>query len=66
MPQKPWHSDHLFWMLDEAVAFAADKPDKANRWLGFVQGCMACQGHPLEELKRANMPDGEAFDPEKI
>lgn len=55
---------HLLWMLLEAQGFcAAAKVEKANRWLGFVQGVMAADGYAtVEELKRANMPEGEAFE----
>jgi len=66
VPDKPWCTDHLLWMLREAVGFYATKPEKANRWLGFVQGCMACHGYKLDDLKRANMPEGETFDGERI
>jgi hypothetical protein len=64
---KPWVSEHLSWMLAEAIRFYEQgKPQKANRWLGFVQGVMASKGYSLEELKRANMPEGEQFDAEKL
>lgn len=64
-PTSPWH---MFWMLDSAIAFyAEDKVEKANRWLGYVQGVMAAMCYAsLEELKRANMPPGEVFDGEKL
>lgn len=66
VPDKPWVTEHLLWMLAEATGFYADKPEKANRWLGYVQGCMACHGYALDDLKRANMPDGETFDPGRV
>ncbi len=67
VPDKPWVRAHLLWMLDEAVGRYVTNPGKAQRWLGFVQGCMACNGWAnLETLKRANMPEGEAFDPGKM
>jgi hypothetical protein len=55
---------HLLWMLDEAVVFYNEgKVEKANRWLGYTQGVIAALGWaPLDELKRANMPEGETFD----
>lgn len=44
--QKPWVRAHLLWMLDYAVFLL--KTDKsgaeANRWCGFVKGCMVCNG----------------------
>jgi len=64
---KPWVSEHLAWMLGTALGQYVDgRVQKANRWLGYVQGCMACHGYALEDLKRANMPEGEAFNPEKL
>lgn len=55
---------HLAWMLDEAMVFYADgRIQKANRWIGYVQGSMHADGYAtVEELKRANMPEGEAFE----
>lgn len=65
--EKPWVRAHLLWMLDQVVEFAEDRKDKANRWLGFVQGCMACNGWAhLDELKRANMPADAAFDGDRV
>lgn len=63
---KPWVTEHLLWMLGQALVFYTEKPEKANRWLGYVQGCMACKGYGLEDLKRANMPDGTMFDPDRV
>lgn len=59
---------HLVWMLMQAIQHGVDgKTDKANRWLGFVQGSMAADGYAtVEELKRANMPEGETVDPGKV
>jgi hypothetical protein len=52
----PTSVQHLLWMLQEAPRFhAAGKQDKAERWLGFVQGSINTQGWAtLEELKRTN------------
>jgi hypothetical protein len=48
--EKPWQTCHVLWMLNEIETFS--DVDKANRWLGFVQGCMACQGWAtLDELR---------------
>lgn len=58
---------HLTWMLNSSTYFHQEgKVQKANRWLGFVQGVLAMCGVSLEELKRANMPEGEQFDAEKL
>jgi hypothetical protein len=67
-PEDPVHPNHLMFMLGCALGFYVDgKAEKANRWLGYVQGVIAAKGWAtLDELKRANMPEGEAFDPDKI
>lgn len=58
---------HLSWMLTQAALFhAQSKIEKANRWLGFVQGVLAGCGVQLDELKQANMPEGETFDAQKV
>jgi|AntRauTorcE11898_2_1112593.scaffolds.fasta_scaffold30140_1 hypothetical protein len=34
--------DNLAWMCAEGARLAGDMPDdKASRWLGFIQGCLA-------------------------
>jgi hypothetical protein len=64
----PGHIEHLVWMLGQARDFhAAGKVEKANRWLGFVQGlAFADREVTLEQLKRANMPEGATFDGERV
>lgn len=64
----PTCSEHLSWMLAQALGFygAEQKIEKANRWLGFVQGVLAAKGVSLHILKQANMPAGETFDPERV
>lgn len=59
---------HLHWMLVQAPLFYAEgKTEKANRWLGYVQGVMRCDKlATLEQLKRANMPDGETYDGSRV
>ena len=59
---------HLSWMLARATCFyIEERKEKANRWLGYVQGVMAARDlATLEELKRANMPPGEAYDASKV
>lgn len=56
---------HLKWMVGEASGFAREgRLDKAQRWLGFVQGALWMVGlSTIEESKRANMPDGAAYEP---
>jgi hypothetical protein len=73
-PEPARHEDlpsspaHLAWMLGVAVGQYVDgRVQKANRWLGYVQGSMHADGYAsLEELKRANMPEGETFEKEKV
>lgn len=64
----PCEPAHLSRMLSEALhQYAAGKREKANRWLGYVQGVISAKGWAsLEELKRANMPEGETFDRERV
>jgi hypothetical protein len=36
---------NLQWMCETAIAMSEDMvDDKASRWLGFVQGCLATRG----------------------
>lgn len=67
-PDLPTHPHHLAWMLGEAPGFyAGGKVEKANRWLGYVQGVMAAlKLAGLDELKAANMPEGAEFDAARI
>lgn len=62
------HPHHLAWMLHHAILLMSEgQLEKANRWLGFVQGVMAAfKLADLEDLKRANMPEGAEFDDERI
>lgn len=55
---------HLRWMLEQAIAFyGAVRIEKANRWLGFVQGVAVARGWAsLDEMKSANAPEGATFD----
>lgn len=64
-PTSPWH---LAWMLSEAALFHDEnRYEKANRWLGFVQGVMCTLSYAtLDELKRANMPEGAEFDAKRV
>lgn len=66
--ERPWYAAHLAWMLNEMERFYAEgKIEKANRWLGFVQGALVCKHDvPLEYMKRANMPPGADYDPGRV
>lgn len=55
-PEDVTSSEHCAWMLEEALKFhTAGQTDKANRWLGYVQGVLAHKYRvPLDDLKKAN------------
>lgn len=42
-PDHPTSRHHLAWMLDELVSDTMSETKK-HRWLGYIQGCMVCQG----------------------
>lgn len=53
---------HAAWMLDEILAFLEDgRWDKANRWLGFVQGTLWVLGvYTIPQMADHNRkPSGE-------
>ena len=68
VPDDPTQAAHLSWMLASSVNFSREgKVEKANRWLGFVQGVMCTLSYAtLDELKRANMPEGAEFDAKRV
>lgn len=41
-PDDPIRMGHLKWMLDQ-ICLEYMTETKANRWLGFVQGVLACK-----------------------
>ena len=46
---------HVRWMCQRVPAFVADKPEKANRWLGFIQGYLwVNQDFTIEEMRHHN------------
>ncbi len=46
---------HCHWMALEAKKFAESKPDKAMRWLCFIQGALWADGDwSIEEFKDDN------------
>lgn len=46
---------HVKWMLKEMLPFVPGQWEKANRWLGFVQGVLWCEGvYTIEEMKNHN------------
>jgi len=59
---------HILWMVDEAESFARQgRTNKAQRWLGFVQGVLFVYGvSSINDSKRSNMPPGEEFSDSPI
>lgn len=59
---------HLRWMLEQAISFyGAARIEKANRWLGFVQGVAVARGWAsLDQMKVANAPEGAVFDRRRV
>lgn len=59
---------HLLWMCGETAVFVRDdRLEKAMRWLGFIQGALWVMGlRTIEQMKRDNMPDGAAYDPDNV
>lgn len=59
---------HLLFMVQAATTFVDEgKLDKAQHWLGFLQGALWWAGiQDIEVSKRSNMADGEAFSKERI
>ena len=49
---------HVLWMLCKIPEFIeAGREEKANRWLGFVQGVLwAKEIYTIEEMKEHNRP----------
>lgn len=61
LPEFPSADCHLAWMLEE-ILLEYMTETKANRWLGYIQGVMACKGYinVSEERNRTrNIFNGE-------
>lgn len=52
---------HAAWMAEQAIAFVDEgRKEKANRWLGFVQGILWSTGfYTIYDMKNHNMPGEE-------
>ena len=52
---------HCHAMLDEMQQFVNEgRMEKCFRWLGFIQGCLWCDGRfTLNELKNHNRPNDQ-------
>jgi len=49
---------HAAWMVDELLdSIKAKRWDKVNRWFGFIQGVLWCEGfRDIDTMRRDNMP----------
>lgn len=58
---------HASWMVSEAIKFTREgKLEKANRWLGFVQGVLWSTGQQtIEDMRQMNMGRTTRVAPEK-
>lgn len=55
MPTEAGAIQHALWMCHEAKKFAVEKPEKAMRWLCFVQGVLwSLDGWTIDEFKDDN------------
>lgn len=46
---------HLAWMCQTALEFEATEPDKAHRWLGFIQGVLWAENEcTIDEMREHN------------
>ena len=54
-------AQHILFMCERGKEFVdEDRIEKANRWLGFVQGYICSAGlASIDEMKRWNMPKEE-------
>ncbi len=59
--REPFSNDydmnHILWMVNEIpnILDNPDKKEKANRWLGFVQGALSMKGYyTIDEMKGHN------------
>jgi len=52
--------EHILWMISCAREFALKPdPDKANRWLGFIQGVLWCEKiYTIDEMRGHNRAQG--------
>lgn len=56
---------HAGWMCQEVIEFVEeDRMEKANRWVGFIQGIFWCHCvFTIDEMRQHNMPEGKEFKP---
>jgi len=52
--------EHTFHMLEQTRKFIPHEMDKANRWLGFIQGVLWIVGlRDIDEMRADNRDDDE-------
>ena len=51
---------HIRWMLDEIEKFGPEDHDKAQRWLGFIQGALWADGvFSIDQMREHNKADSK-------
>ncbi len=57
-PHFPETQKHILWMLWQIPGFLKEgRKEKANRWLGFIQGSLWAEDvYTIEEMKEHNRP----------
>lgn len=60
--EEVFKSEHVKWMLTQVPTFLLDnRKEKANRWLGFIQGALWSKNlYSIEEFKDHNKPSKES------
>jgi hypothetical protein len=60
--------DHVVWMVTEAKGYAKEgRVEKANRWLGFIQGVLWSKGiFKIDEMKEHNRKPKRQFDKDEL
>jgi hypothetical protein len=56
LPETYKHVGYMLWQIPQFIK--EGRKEKANRWLGFVQGVLWTKGfYTIEEMKEHNRPD---------
>jgi len=56
LPETYKHLGYMLWMIPQFIK--EGRKEKANRWLGFVQGTLWAKGfYTIEEMKEHNKPN---------
>jgi hypothetical protein len=58
IPEEEVALRHITWMCEQAIEFAeTGRLEKANRWLGFIQGTLWLTGrHAVSSMREHNRP----------